>query len=371
MHALVVKRREVLSGTVCFRALMAPRLLSSLAGLVTTFACLGAWNWSPSFTLFGSQRKVSRSVFTRASGRSAGAEQADTADMDVQPRAWLGSLAAAAAVGAAAALVQKARPLVSNSGTGTGRREALLAASIGAGAAGSQPAFAYTSERTRDIQYNSTAQKVREMVDWYLFDVRPLVYPDPDLVARGNCEEQGEACPQLAALNSLYELYRPAQQLRSTANLSIPERVIFTPLKLLAVSNLWDPDSCDDLRTDSGRIEQTQIALGRAAMKGDPVQAQKMYIQGCMEFNAYFQKVNNLTGLPSDSEYYLTPLPLDQDVLTNDKYWARRAEKYFVKKKVDAVSKGSKTARFYAKSIFGDDAVSWDVRGDRAEDFTK
>lgn len=94
-----------------------------------------------------------------------------------------------------------------------------------------------------------------------------------------------------------------------------------------------------------------------------------LYDKGREEMNAYFQKVNKATGLPYDNEFHLQPMPAEQETLDGDRYWVRRAEKWLVKKKVDATSKGSKTARFYAKSMFGEDAISWDPRGDRAWEY--
>jgi len=232
---------------------------------------------------------------------------------------------------------------------------------------------AFELESNRLALYNSKAKQIQDAVDWYTFDVRPLLYPPVQLVENSDCEAMGDNCPEMAGLSVVSQMYQQQGTSRGggAVVLSKLERDVYAPLKLLATSSVFDPDTSDDLGDIQLKLQKTQAQLGRAARKGELKVAREKFIEGRELFNDYFKKVNNETGLPKGSEFYLAPIPADTQVLEEDEYWTRRARKYFVKKKVDAVSKGNKTARFYAKSMFGEDAVSWDPRGDRAPDFWK
>lgn len=247
---------------------------------------------------------------------------------------------------------------------------AAFAALVGVAGAGVGAARAYELESNRVATYQGKARQLNEAVDWYLFEVRPLIYPAQELMEMSSCEEFGDRCAERAGLSVIYDMYQGQGAVRGGGQIVVSklERDLFTPMKLLAMSSVFDPDTEDDLQGDVQKMEIAQNMLARAAKKGDLVKVKQLYGDGQNTFNSYFKKVNAQTSLPEKSEYYLMPIPSVQEVET-DKYWVRRKEKYMVKKKVDAVSKGNKTARFYAKSLFGDDAVSWDPRGDRADEF--
>lgn len=235
-------------------------------------------------------------------------------------------------------------------------------------AAGAGESSAFLSEEGRNAAYVAKARQLNEAADWYLFEVRPLVY-SPPIVSKAVCEDLGDNCPERAGLSVISEMYRRPPQIRSAVTLSKPERDVIAPMRILATSAVFDPDTCDELKAVEESFEQTSAKFESAARRGNLEQTRNLYDKGREELNAYFSKVNGQTGLPQENEFFLRLLPASEDVLDNDQYWVRRKEKWLVKKKVDAMSKGSKTARFYAKSIFGDDAVSWDPRGDRAADY--
>jgi len=244
---------------------------------------------------------------------------------------------------------------------------ASLLAVVGARAGAAR---AYELESNRVAMYNSKARQLNDAVDWYVFEVRPLIFPAQELIEMSDCEQFGDNCAERAGLNVVYQMYATQGATRGGGQVVVSklERDLFTPMKLLALSSVFDPDTEDDLSADVQKMETTQNKLARAAKKGELLQVKQLYSEGENIFNSYFQKVNAQTSLPEKTENYLQPIPSVQELET-DKYWVRRKQKYLVKKKVDAVSKGNKTARFYAKSMFGDDAVSWDTRGDRADDF--
>merc|ERR550532_169337 len=232
---------------------------------------------------------------------------------------------------------------------------------------------AFENEENRIAFYNSRAKQLNEAVDWYLFEVRPLLYPPAELVERSDCEVMGDNCPEMAGLSVVSEMYQTVGSTRGGGGvvLSKLDRDVYAPMKSLALSSVFDPDTSEDLQSDTLQFEKSQALLGRAAKGGKLQQARDRFKDGEGLLNSYIQRVNAATSLPGNSEFFVTPIPADPAALENNFYWQRRQQKYSVKKKVDAVSKGSKTARFYAKSIFGNDAVSWDPRGDRAPEFYK
>jgi len=252
-----------------------------------------------------------------------------------------------------------------------GRREALLSATLGlAGSTlGAERSQAYGTEANRQAGYIDKAIKLNAAVDWLLFELKPLVYPTEMLVTKQQCEAMGQNCPDVYNMREVYNLYARPPGGGALPSLSKPERDIFAPLNLLATSALLDPDSSDELNDLALQFETQQTKLGAYAREGDVVSTRKLYDASTNVMNTYFRKVNGAMGVPQESEYYLREIPAYNDKVLDTEYWQGRQRKYIVKKKVDAVSKGSKTARFYAKSIFGDDAVSWDPRGDRGVDF--
>jgi len=251
------------------------------------------------------------------------------------------------------------------------RRQMLMGALLGGAGAmsgGAGAAGAFELEANRQATYSDKARQLREAVDWYLFELRPLIYPKTNIDPK-TCEMMGDKCPERSGLEAVYLLYAEPPGRAAGPVLSRPQSLLVTPLKTLATSSVFDPDLSDDLSDLDSAFEVTCSKLTKAARIGDLTQVRAQYDKGREQMNTYFTKVNAATGLPADSESYLTLMPADGDVLENEKYWIRRQQKWLVKKKVDATSKGSKVARFYAKSIFGDDAVSWDPRGDRVTDF--
>jgi len=251
----------------------------------------------------------------------------------------------------------------------TDRRQLVLGALFGGVVSCSPAARAYELEENRQAAYLNKAQQLNAAADWYLFELRPLVFPSQEIIKRSDCEKMGDACPERAGLTVISDMYKRPPTVRGGPNLSKPERDLITPLKTLATSAVFDPDMEDDLQGIVSDFELSSAKIESAARRGDLTEVRKLFDAGRGQLNKYFTQVNGATGISPKSEAFLTPLPADSDTLENDKYWQRRNTKYLVKKKVDAVSKGSKTARFYAKSIFGDDAVSWDPRGDRVDEF--
>jgi len=242
-----------------------------------------------------------------------------------------------------------------------------------------KPAAAFESEELRLNEYIRQASLLNQATDWFLFELRPLVYPpgaDPDVcLAPAETPKTnedvwlGDKCPERNGLLAVKELYKKPIQPRGSTVLSKQDRLIYIPLKLLGTSTIFDPDTEDDLRDLAFDLEQTSEKIPKAAAKLDFGET-RMYYDRCVnQLNKFYAKVNAEIGAPKGSDFYLELLPADSRTLEEDNYWIRRRQKWIVKKKVDAVAKGNKTARFYAKSMFGEDAVSWDVRGDRAGDF--
>lgn len=236
-------------------------------------------------------------------------------------------------------------------------------------------AHAWEVESNRISYYNDKAQALNEAADWYLFELRPLVYPPQSVLEVSNCDEQGDSCPEMANLNVVSNLFKTVGQTRGGGGvvLSKLDRDFFAPMKLLGTASVFDPDTEDELKANELKFEQISARIGRDARKGDLEGVRKNFNEGHKVLNGYFQLVNAATELPPRSPNYITLMPVDatnkfSETLDNEKYWQRRKDKYIVKKRVDSISKASKTARFYAKSIFGEDAVSWDQRGDRMEE---
>lgn len=240
---------------------------------------------------------------------------------------------------------------------------------------GPDSAHAWEVESNRISYYNDKAQTLNEAADWYLFELRPLVYPSKAVLEVSDCDAQGDSCPEMAGLTVVSELFKTVGQTRGGGGvvLSKLERDFFTPMKLLGTASVFDPDTEEELQANELKFQTVSAKIARDARKGNLEGVRKNYNEGHRILNDYFLKVNAATELPARSPNYITLMPADainkfSDTLDNEKYWQRRKDKYIVKKKVDAVSKASKTARFYAKSIFGDDAQSWDQRGDRMEE---
>lgn len=236
------------------------------------------------------------------------------------------------------------------------------------------PLFAVLQPRAAE------AKQLNEATDWFLFELRPLVYPAngnnaacdvPANQAPKTNEEVwlGDKCPERNGLLGVTQLYKKPPQPRGSIVLSLQDRLLYVPLKLMGTSTIFDPDTEDDLRDIAFNFEQTSEKIPRAAAKLDFGETRRYYDRCVSQLNKFFFKVNTEIGAPKGSEFYLQQLPNDSGTLEEDYYWIRRRQKWLVKKKVDAVAKANKTARFYAKSMFGEDAVSWDVRGDGAADF--
>lgn len=254
------------------------------------------------------------------------------------------------------------------------RRQAIMSVLCGGAVAeaGAQAACAYQLESNRQAEYMSKATTLNQAADFLLFELRPLVYPPQELVSKAVCEEMGDNCPERAGLSVISEmLRRPPAGSAVVVQLSRLDRDIYSPMKILATDAVLDPDTSDDLRDIVQSMEITGAKIESYARKGDLTATRKYYDQAVKEVNDYFKKVNDATGIPNESEYFLTLMPNDQKTIDENPFWQNRFKRWAVKRKVDAVSKGNKTARFYAKTMFGDDAVSWDPRGDRAPDFWK
>mmetsp|Transcript_19428 Transcript_19428/g.42443 ORF Transcript_19428/g.42443 Transcript_19428/m.42443 type:complete len:303 (-) Transcript_19428:140-1048(-) len=255
-----------------------------------------------------------------------------------------------------------------------GRRGALLGA-VAATFAGNREALGYAEESNRIAAYNAKAKQLNDAADWYLFELQPLIFPTGRImegITEDDCDAMGASCPAIANMAQVSEMFQPVGASRSgQITLSKPERDLFSPLKILAMDSVFDPDVADDLREDSEAFERTALRIGQSARKNEVQNTRNNYKDAQKKLNQIFVKINSATGLPENSPEYLTPMPTGplDDTLENNYYWKRRHDKWLVKKKVDAISKGNKSARFYAKSIFGDDAVSWDYRGDRATEF--
>eukprot|EP00933_Yihiella_yeosuensis_P025891 TRINITY_DN20083_c0_g1_i2.p1 TRINITY_DN20083_c0_g1~~TRINITY_DN20083_c0_g1_i2.p1 ORF type:complete len:361 (+),score=73.36 TRINITY_DN20083_c0_g1_i2:97-1179(+) len=249
------------------------------------------------------------------------------------------------------------------------RREALFGAALcmttgaAASTAGPQQCRAYELESNRLAEFRKRAREMNSAADWYLFDVAPLVYPDKDLISRGDCDGGAiGTCPELANCETVLRMYTTVGGQPGKL-----ERDVFYPMKDLALSPITDPDTAEDLQEIFQKFQISQVKVSRAAENFQVADLRAAWNEGKDLFNQYFTKVNNAMGIEPSQANYMAPLP-DLQALATERYWIRRGEKYAVKKKVDAVSKANKTARFYAKSIFGEDAVSWDSRGDRADE---
>jgi len=257
------------------------------------------------------------------------------------------------------------------------RRQALLACTSLTLGTASQPEAASAQAQyqleNREAYFREKARVLNFAADWYLFDVKPLVHPTENLVSAEMCKEMGQACPEVKNLASLREMYKAnvASNAGAGAVVSKFEREVLYPMKDVSLSNAVDPDTSDDLQQIFQKFEVNQYQLGKAAREDKLSAAREKFDEGRRLMNTFFTKINESVGLKPSDEFYFTPIPVDNKVPETDKYWMRRAERWDVKKKVDTLSKSNKTARFYAKSIFGDiaDGLSWDVRGDRAADF--
>lgn len=253
-----------------------------------------------------------------------------------------------------------------------GRRAAFLAAGLaGVGGVTSPAAAEYASEERRKGVYDTKAKQINEAVDWILFELRPLVFPSTTMMEQAECEEESAGCLETTSLVQAGDLFRPVGASRTGAVvLSKPERDLYFPLKTLALSAVLDPDTSDDLSEIYDKIERTAEKFGLEARRRNLETTRSGYAEFTGLINSYFEKVNEATGLPKEAPTYLTPIPASEEVINSDPYWVKRQRKWLVKKKVDRTSIQSKTARFYAKSIFGEDAESWDPRGDRASEYS-
>jgi len=254
---------------------------------------------------------------------------------------------------------------------GSQRREALLAA--GAPFLMPQAASAQYQMEDRIAYFREKARVLNFAADWYLFDVKPLVHPTENVVSEEMCKELGASCPDFKALGSLREMYKGnvSQNAGAGASISTFERNVLYPMKDVSLCNAVDPDTSEELQQIFQKFELNQYQLGKAARQDDMPTARTKFDEGRLLMNEFFTKVDDSVGLKAGDEIYFAPIPVDNKATETDKYWMRRGKKWEVKKKVDTLSKSNKTARFYAKSIFGEDAegLSWDVRGDRAESF--
>jgi len=282
-----------------------------------------------------------------------------------------GAVSKLVVVGAAAAAVAVSASWGSSRSflqLGDSRRAALLAsvaASVAPSAAFAErpPSDLTPLESNRIGKYDLKAVEINNAIDWYLFDLQPLIFPGDDVLAVSNCERDGMGCPEIAGLSTVTEWF-----MSNAKTLSKVERDVIAPMKILATSAVFDPDLSDDLDSDLVALDRSMMELGSASRKLDLVEAREKFKLGKIKFNAYIKKVNDATGLTQKDPTFISPMPIDKSNLETEYYWQRRKQKYVVKQKVDAVSKGNKSARFYAKAIFGDDAVSWDPRGDRASE---
>lgn len=254
-----------------------------------------------------------------------------------------------------------------------GRRSAFFAAGLaGVGGVAGPAAAEYATEERRKGVYDNKAKQLNEAVDWILFELRPLVFPSSRVLEQDACEEENpDGCLEASVLGNAGDLFRPVGASRTGAVvLSKPERDVYFPLKTLAFSAVLDPDTSDDLSEIYDKIELSAEKFGIEARRRNLGTSRNYFAEFTGLMNTYFDKVNQATGLPKEAPTYLTPIPANQEVIDSDPYWVKRQRKWLVKKKVDRTSIQSKTARFYAKSIFGEDAESWDPRGDRASEYS-
>mmetsp|Transcript_25151 Transcript_25151/g.46100 ORF Transcript_25151/g.46100 Transcript_25151/m.46100 type:complete len:295 (-) Transcript_25151:277-1161(-) len=247
------------------------------------------------------------------------------------------------------------------------RRQALLAGAMGTTLAAEAPAYAFKEEDNRVAFFRNKVTQLNQAVDWYLFDVRPMIFPN-NPVPTNICDDLGFNCPDRMLIQEATVNFVPNSEGRAMrVALSPVERSLHNPMKMIATGSIFDPDTEEELQQDADKVVMTNMKLAKAAMDGNVELVRENYAASLANLNTFFQKVNRYTEVPEGSEGYLTPIPANDkflSVLASDRYWQRRQEKYVVKKKVDGTSKASKTVRFYAKSIYGDDAVSWDPRGD-------
>jgi len=251
------------------------------------------------------------------------------------------------------------------------RRDAILAS--GTSLIAPQAAFAQYQMEDRLAYFREKARVLNFAADWYMFDVKPLVHPTENLVSEEMCKEMGAACPDARSLANLREMYKGnvSQNAGAGASVTVFERNVLYPMKDVSLSNAVDPDTSEELQQIFQKFEINQYQLGKAAREENITAARQKFDEGRLLMNQFFTKVDESVGLKAGDEIYFAPMPVDNKATETDKYWKRRGQKWEVKKKVDTLSKSNKTARFYAKSIFGEDAegLSWDVRGDRAENF--
>lgn len=256
------------------------------------------------------------------------------------------------------------------------RREAILACSLplsGLAAPEAAKAQAQYQLDNRTAYLREKARILNFAADWYLFDVKPLVHPTENLVSAEVCKEMGQTCPDVKSLAALREMYKAnvASNAGAGAVVSKFERDVLYPMKDVSLSNAVDPDTSEELQEIFQKFEVNQFQLGKAAREENLTLARKKFDEGRVLMNNFFSKIDASVGLNPSDEIYFAPIPVDNKATDTDKYWIRRGQRWDVKKKVDMLSKSNKTARFYAKSIFGDiaEGLSWDLRGDRAADF--
>jgi len=234
--------------------------------------------------------------------------------------------------------------------------------------------FTFTNEsRTAYIQ--AKAKQINGGVDLFLFDARPTIFRrDGEAeIPAAKCEEMGVNCPTIVQMDVLAQMYKLGQTGNAgggAINLTLIERELIYPMKDIALAPVVDPDTSDDLREIFTKFELSQGRIGLAAAQKNLTNARAEWNKSRDLINEFFEKVNTSLGTDfTNKDLFFVPIPVNAAVIENERYWQRRLEKFNVKKKVDAVSKANKTARFYAKSIFGPDAESWDPRGDRAKEF--
>lgn len=258
---------------------------------------------------------------------------------------------------------------------GANRREAILACTLTGAIYKPKAAVAQAQYQldNREAYLREKARILNFAADWYLFDVKPLVHPMEELVSPAMCKEMGQTCPDVKSLAALREMYKAnnATNAGAGAVVSTFERNVLYPMKDVSLSNAVDPDTSEELQEIFQKFELNQFQLGKAAREEKLDVARQKFDEGRLLMNNFFSKIDKSVGLKPSDEIYFAPMPVDNKATESDKYWVRRGQRWDVKKKVDLLSKSNKTARFYAKSIFGDiaEGLSWDLRGDRAEDF--
>jgi len=230
----------------------------------------------------------------------------------------------------------------------------------------------FNDESNKIAYLTAKAKTLNNGVSMYLFDVLPTIFPSTEQgeIPEEKCKELGVNCPTVASMTILKDMYQLGRGGQGGAVSVVPvERELIYPMKDISLAPIVDPDTGEELREIFQKFEISQGQLARAAAKKDLPAAREAFNAGRLRINEFFEKVNTSLNIPPNTDLFFVPMPTDLQVIEDTKYWQRRKEKWEVKKKVDAVSKANKTARFYAKSIFGKDAESWDSRGDRAKEF--